>query len=60
VYSRPSNLILLELEDRLWNLATRSLHLVSEFTAGMGDQMFIRGGPIISAIGIKRMEREWA
>lgn len=57
MYGRPSNLILLELEDRLRNPGTHSLHLASEFTAGTGDQMFIRGGPHVSPIGIKRMER---
>ena len=41
MYSRPSNLIFLELEDRLRNPGTLSLNLALEFTAGTGDQMFI-------------------
>ena len=40
--------ILLELEDRLRALGTRSLHLASELTAGTGDQVFIRGGVIFA------------
>ena len=40
--------VLLEVEDRLRDPGTRSLHLASELTAGTGDQVFIRGGIIFA------------
>ncbi len=40
--------LMFEIEDRLRELGTRSLHAAAELTAGTSDQVFIRGGAIFA------------
>lgn len=40
--------LMLEVEDRLRELGTRSVHIAAELTGGTGDQLFLRGGAIFA------------